>query len=149
MQREKLAIALAEGMTIEEAAAEAGIGRTLAVELKADPAFQQKIKDIRTGMVQAMLGTLTSGGRRAACVLLKLIEPEADGIPNPPHVRHSAARTLIESGFKARQEADFEERLRAVEERAGLRPASTPPEEAAREPAAEGPTAEPAAPAGQ
>ncbi len=108
---DRLALALAEGDTVQDAAEKAGIGRTTAYRRLADPAFRQRIHALRGGMIGDAVGRMAAGMSEAAGVLRELLKAESEA------VRLSAARSLLDIGVKLRQAVDTEERLAAVESR--------------------------------
>lgn len=106
-----LAVALAAGKTAQEAAAAAGLSERTASRRQADPAFRQKVTDLRAQMVGRALGTLADGMAAAARTLRDLLEWESGA------VRLGAARSLLELGAKLRDSVELEERVRQLEER--------------------------------
>lgn len=114
-----LALALASGRTLRDAAAAAGVAERTATRRWADPAFRRRVAGLRADMVGRALGHLADGMSEAADVLRQLL---AAG--TPPAVRLGACRALLELGVRLRESVELEERLRALEERHG--PESTP-----------------------
>ncbi len=66
-------------------------------------------------MFQRTAATLTAAGSEAVRTLLELLKS-----PNPPATRLGAARSVLEMGMKAREFAELEERLAALEGQAEL-----------------------------
>ena len=108
----QLLMALACGVTVENAARQAGISPATAYRRLADPAFLQRLRALRGDMVQRTAGTLTAASGESVRTLLELQKPSA-----PPAVRLGAARSVLEIGIKMREAADLEERLTALERR--------------------------------
>jgi len=101
--------ALSAGKSIEGAAQEAGVSyNTVARRLK-DPRFKAKLAAVQAGMVERAAQALTAASAKAINTLAELI----DGAPAP--VRLGAARTMLEMAFRARESAELEARLAAVE----------------------------------
>jgi hypothetical protein len=112
-ENDLLALALAEGETVQAAAVKAGIGRTTAYRRLADPAFKQRIQTMRGDMIEQALGRMANSMSEAADVLRDLLKAESES------VRLSAARTLLDLGAKLREAVELEERLSSLE--SGLR----------------------------
>jgi hypothetical protein len=105
-----LLLALACGATIEAAAAKAGVSESTAHRRLADPAFRQRLQEVRSEMVQRTAGMLTAAAGEAVNTLLELQKGTV------PHAsRLGAARSVLEIGIKMRESADLEARLAAVE----------------------------------
>ena len=98
-----LALALAAGDSIAEAAAKAGMGERTAYRWLADPALRQRIQTLRGDMVGRALGRMAAGMTEAADVLRAL--------------RLGAARSLLDLGVKLREAVELEKRMQALEER--------------------------------
>jgi hypothetical protein len=111
----QLLMALACGVTVENAARQAGISPATAYRRLADPDFVQRLRALRADMVQRTAGTLTAASGESVRTLLELQKPSA-----PPAVRLGAARSVLEIGIKMREAADLEERLSALEQQLGL-----------------------------
>jgi hypothetical protein len=110
---DRLALALASGKTIREAAADAGVSERTAHRRAADPAFRERVSGLRAGMVSAAAGKLADGMTQAATVLLGLMaDPD-------PAIRFKAAAKVIELGVRVREAADLDaevDRLREAVE---------------------------------
>ena len=105
-------LALACGATVEAAARQCDLSeRTVYRRLK-DPAFQARLKQLRTDMVRRTAGMLTAAAGEAVRTLLALQKE-----PAPPAVRLGAARAVLEIGFKIRELAELEADVRALEEK--------------------------------
>jgi hypothetical protein len=110
-------MALACGVTVENAARQAGISPSTAYRRLADPAFRQRLQQLRGDMVSRTAGTLTAAASEAVRTLLELLKSTASAA-----VRLSAARAVLEMGMKVREAADIEERLSALEGQVGAGP---------------------------
>jgi hypothetical protein len=109
---EALAVALATGRTLRDAAAGVGIAERTAARRWADPAFRRRVGELRGDMVARSLGRLADHMSDAAEVLHQLLAAESES------VRLGAARSLLELGVKLRESVELEERLQALEARA-------------------------------
>jgi len=87
---ELLVLALARGLTVEQAAAEAGVSPRTAHRRLADPAFRPRIAAAQGKAVAQAIGLLADGTIEAARVLRELLGQEQ------PAVRLNAARTLLQ-----------------------------------------------------
>ncbi len=107
---EALALAVASGQTLRDAAAAAGIGERTATRRWADPAFRRRVGELRGDMVGAAAGRMADGMAEAADVLRALLD---DG--TTPAVRLRAARSMLELGVNLRESVELEGRLAALE----------------------------------
>jgi len=110
-----LLLVLACGATVENAARQCGLCERTIYRRLEDPAFAQRLKQLRADMVQRTAGSLTAASGESVRTLLELQKPSA-----PPAVRLGAARSVLEIGIKMREAADLEERLSALEQQLGV-----------------------------
>jgi hypothetical protein len=111
---EQLLMALACGATVDNAARQAGISPATAYRRLADPAFGQRLQQLRDDMVSRTAATLTAAASEAVRTLLELLKN-----PTSSAVRLAAARAVLEIGMKLRERADLEVRLAALEQQMG------------------------------
>jgi hypothetical protein len=104
-----LALALAAGQTVRDAAVTAGLGERTATRRWADPAFRQRVVDLRTEAVQRATAKMGDTMVEAVDVLRQLLAAESDS------VRLGACRVVLEHGTKLRELIDHEDRLEALE----------------------------------
>src|SRR5436309_1649748 len=71
---DKLALALARGMTRADAAKEAGMGLRTAYTRLSDPAFRQLVSDHRKRLLDEAAGLLADATGEAVAVLRKLLK---------------------------------------------------------------------------
>lgn len=109
---EALALALACGATVEQAAQKAGVSARTAHRRLVDPAFTRRVHSARGDMAQRAGGLLTGAAMESIKTLLELRRP-----PAPPAVRLGAARAVLEFGLRVREAAELEARLAALEVR--------------------------------
>lgn len=114
-----LALALASGQTVRDAAAAAGIGERTATRRLADPDFRRHVADLRADMVQRALGRMADGMADAAATLRMLLKAEGES------VRLGAARSILELGNKLRESVELEQRLADLEQRLADQPGAT------------------------
>ena len=108
---ELLAARLAAGLTVRDAAAELGIGEKTAHRRLADPAFRQRIAELRREMTARAIGQLADGMTHAVDELRRLATSANEGI------RLRACIALLNHGLQAAALADLEERIQAIESR--------------------------------
>ncbi|HYT92365.1 MAG TPA: hypothetical protein VEL76_26865 [Gemmataceae bacterium] len=108
---EALALAVATGQTLRDAAQAVGIGERTAARRWADAAFRQRVAQLRGDLVQRSLGRVADGMAEAADVLRQSLAAESE------NVRLGAARSLLELGVKLRENVELEARLQALEQR--------------------------------
>ena len=106
-----LAVALASGLTQEQAARQAGVSERTVTRRLADPAFRQQVAEARAETVSRTAARLTAGGLAATTALLRLLSAESES------VRLGAARAILDLGTKMREAGELEERLARLEER--------------------------------
>jgi hypothetical protein len=106
---EALALAVASGQTLRDAAAATGIGERTATRRCADPAFRRRVAELRGSMVQLALGRMADGMAEAADKPRQLLAADSES------VRLGAARALLELGVKLRESVELAERLDALE----------------------------------
>jgi hypothetical protein len=104
-----LALALAGGQTVRDAAAAAGLGERTATRRVADPEFRLRVAELRAEMVARATGQLADGMAAAVATLRRLLDAKSESI------QLGAARTLLELGQKLRESVELEGRLAAVE----------------------------------
>jgi hypothetical protein len=109
--------ALACGATVDNAARSAGIGLSTAHRRLKDPAFRQRLQQVRADIVQRTTGALTAAATEAVKTLLTLQQPTVS-----PAVRLGAARAILEIGTRLRDSTELAERIQAIEEQLGNYP---------------------------
>ena len=109
----QLLLALACGVTVENAARQAGISPSTVYRRLADADFRRRLQALQRDMVSRTAGTLTAAASEAVRTLLELQKSSASDA-----VRLGAARAVLEMGMKIRESADLEERLAALEKAA-------------------------------
>jgi AcrR family transcriptional regulator len=110
--RELVATGLAAGTPVNQIAAANGLTERTIYNWLRESEFRARVNELRNRAVENAISLLASNMSLAAQTLVALL---ADS--TPPANRVQAARTLLEMAFKAREVVEFEERLRAVEER--------------------------------
>lgn len=108
-----LVLALACGLSAEQAARQAGVSVSTAYRRLDDPAFRARLDDLRRDMLARAAAMLTAAAVEAVRTLADLLKPA-----NGPSVRLNAARSVLEHGVKLRALVEVEERLADLEQRA-------------------------------
>ena len=106
-----LALALAAGQSVRDAATSAGVSERTAFRRLADPEFAAQVAALRADMIRTAAGRLAAGMTDAADVLRALLTND------DPHVRHKAAVKLLEVGTKVVELADLQRRVDDLERR--------------------------------
>jgi len=105
-----LLLALAQGLSVPKAAAKAGLSERTAYRRLQDPDFKARVTRARAEMVERALGQLSAGTAEAAFVLRKLLRGADD------RVKLGAAKAILDSQLKLRNEIDLAERVATLEE---------------------------------
>lgn len=111
--QDALALALASGQSIRDAAAAAGLAERTATRRVADPAFRQRVAGLRSDMLARAAGQIAEGMVQAVTTLRQLLSAKSES------VRLAAARSILEIGPKLHESVNLDERLREVEGRIG------------------------------
>jgi hypothetical protein len=111
---EALALALAAGATVQDAAQAAGLSPATAYRRLAAEAFKARVRELRAEMTGRALGRMTDGLVEAADRLLELVRSADE------RVALGAARSVLEFAPRLRQSEELEREVeglrRAVEE---------------------------------
>jgi hypothetical protein len=104
-----LALTIASGTSIADAAVKVGVGRTTIYRKLENPDFARLVCEFRDKLIAVALGRIADNLTRAADALAGLLDaPE-------PYIRIRAARALFSMGIRLRDSIDLTTRLRAVE----------------------------------
>jgi hypothetical protein len=110
-----LALALASGTSISDAAHQAGIDRRTVYRKLENPAFARQVAEFRDRLIGTALGRVADAMTRGADVLAQMLDSPQD------HIRIRAARALISLGLRLRDSVDLTARMREVEHELGRR----------------------------
>jgi hypothetical protein len=109
---ETLLVALACGLSIEQAAKQTGISaRTIHRRLE-DVAFQARLDVLRHDMLCRSSAMLTAAGIESVRTLVDLLKPS-----QPAMTRLSAAKSILDLGVKLRSLVEVEFRMQELENR--------------------------------
>jgi hypothetical protein len=104
-----LALALATGQTLRDGAAAVGVGERTAYRRWTDPAFRQRVADLRGELVGRAVGRMADGMAEAAEVLRRLLAAKSEA------VRLGACRSMLEIGVKLSESVELRARIEALE----------------------------------
>lgn len=110
-----LALQLAGGRTIVEAAELAGVHERTARRWLDDAKFRAKVQDLRGRMIDVAAGKLAAGMGAAADVLVDVTAGRLFGKAADRRVR--AARSLLEFGLRVKELTELEKQLAELTER--------------------------------
>jgi hypothetical protein len=111
-RQEAAALALAAGLTIDQAAKKSGAGgRTIRTWLHDQPAFPRRVTELRAEMTSLALGRLVDGMGLAADTLRALLKAKSET------VKLGAARAMLELGVKLRESVELVQRIADLEAR--------------------------------
>ena len=108
-----LVLGLARGLTVRQAAGEAGFGERTAHRRLADPEFRLRVSAVRGQLMERAGGRLIDASTKAVDVLRKLLDSDADT------TRLAAARTILQQTVALRTAAELEHRITRLEQREG------------------------------
>jgi hypothetical protein len=106
-----LAVALAAGRTLTEAAQAAGVSERTARRRWADADFRRRVSDLRGELMAEAAGRLAGSMTRAADRLAELVESKED------RTALAAAKAILGLGLLAREKLDNEALVRELQER--------------------------------
>jgi hypothetical protein len=107
---ELLAMHVASGSTIRAAAESCGCSERHAYRISADPAFRQRVSDLRSEMTNAALGELSAAASQAVATLRELLSGE-----NEPSVRMNAAKAILNALGPLSELSEVLQRLELLE----------------------------------
>jgi len=106
----EVATLVATGMSLPEAAKQAGISIDTARKYAKEPAFKEQVNELRTQRVEIVYAHAIEGSVEAIETLRRCM-----GANNPPAVQVAAARAMLATVSNTRDSLEFRERLLAVE----------------------------------
>lgn len=110
-RNDRLILKLAQGLSVRDAAKEAGVSEPTAFRRLKEPDFIAELNRVRGELWDNALGKLTAGASKAVETLTELMT-EADS----DNVKLKAAQLILEQGSKLRESIEFEQRLAALEQ---------------------------------
>lgn len=110
-RRQALAVALARGRNVRQAAREAGYSERQAHRHLKNDEFRQLVTTLRARMVDRAIGLLVAASAAAITTLRKLLDNKS------PTVQLNAARSLLEQGIRYREHGELLDRVDELERR--------------------------------
>ena len=107
-----LVLALACGLSAEQAAKQSGVSPATVYRRLQDPAFRQRAEELRHEVLTRAAAMLTAAGVESVRTLADLLKPAC-----APAVRLNAARSILDLGVKLRSLVELEDRLLDLEHR--------------------------------
>jgi hypothetical protein len=115
-KQEAVALLLAAGKSVAEAASECGAGKRTVMEwLSSCPAMRRRVAEVRAELSAQALGKLSAAATKAAETLAELLADDSG------RTRLGAARAIIDGVLKMREQQDLADRLDAIEQRLAQR----------------------------
>jgi hypothetical protein len=114
-RQEVVALALAAGQSIPEAAASCRAGKRSVKRWLACAAFARRVHELRAEMIGRALGRMADGMTEAADTLRKLLKAESEA------VRLGASRSILELCVKLRESVELENRVVVLERHAAAK----------------------------
>jgi hypothetical protein len=105
-----LALLLAQGKTVTDAARESGVCERTVRRRLADPEFVRQVDAARAQLMEAALGELVDGLTQATKTLVNLLKSESD------QVKLGAVRTYLEASLRFREQVELSRRLGELEQ---------------------------------
>jgi hypothetical protein len=118
-RREAVALLLATGNSIRQAAAQSGVAARTISRWHLDDAFRLRVSHLRGEIFDRAVGRLTQVAGKAADTLVALLDSGDEGM------RFRAARAILEMVPQLRAGNELEQRLAALEAAEGLRPSGS------------------------
>ncbi len=112
-KRAALVLALARGLTVRQAAQEAGVGERTTHRRLDDPEFRRRVSAVRGELMERACGRLSDAATKAVDVLRELLDSDADT------TRLAAARTILQQTVALRTAAELEQRIARLEQNEG------------------------------
>jgi hypothetical protein len=104
-----LALALASGVSIPEAATQAEIDRRTVYRKLENPEFRRLVAEFRDRLIATALGRIADNMTRGADALAEMLDSPL------PHIRIRAIRTLFTLGIRLRDSVDLASSMREVQ----------------------------------
>jgi hypothetical protein len=114
-KQEAVALSLASGQSIVEAAASCRAGERTVKRWLDCAGFARRVHELRAEMVGRALGRMADGMTEAADTLRKLLKAESEA------VRLGSCRAMLELCVKLRESVELESRLAALERQAAAK----------------------------
>lgn len=107
---ERLAVLLASGRSIKDAATEIGCGSRTAYRHASRPAVKARVAELRGEITRQAVGTLTVAASQAAVTLTEMLDADFE-----PSVRLAAAKAILASVGPLSELGELRQRLSELE----------------------------------
>jgi len=105
-----LALSLAAGKKVREAAAEAGVAERTVYRRLGQPEFRQQITELRGRMIDSVVGQLSDAAITAFQKLCSLMDAASEP------VQLNAAKAILDQTIRMREFSEFDSRLMEMEQ---------------------------------
>jgi hypothetical protein len=109
VKKSLLALALASGTSVPDAATQFGVSRRTVERALAKPAFRRQVARLRGELIAGALGCMADNMTRAADRIARLLDSADEA------VSLRAARTLLSLGIRLRDSVDVTDRIQEIE----------------------------------
>ncbi|QDU39218.1 Helix-turn-helix domain of resolvase [Maioricimonas rarisocia] len=106
-----IALLVAAGQSVAAVAEQTGVSRRTIYRRLEQAEFRTRVRDLRADMVDQAAGYLSRTAVKAVRTMESLLDSDSDT------VRLGAARSILETGMRLRESAEFAQRLADVEAR--------------------------------
>ena len=106
---DNLTLALASGMTVEDAASKAGVSERTAYRRLDDPEFRRRVVELQAEVLGQAAGQLAQATIESVTTLRELLGASSD------HIRLNAARAILQNAVRLREATTIELRIQALE----------------------------------
>jgi hypothetical protein len=110
-RQERVALLIAAGRTVKDAAAEAGAGERTVYAWLADTGFRALVAELRGRLLDRAVGALTDAASQAAAVLRDLLTDPS------PQIRLRAALGILDAAVRTREHAELARQVAELEQR--------------------------------
>lgn len=108
-KRERVALALASGLSIRRAAKRCHVGTRTIFRWLENQDFRHRVHEVRTQLFHRAVGQMSRISSKAVSVLNRLLDSESE------RIRLTSARVILEVGIKARENLELAQRLDELE----------------------------------
>ena len=110
--REPLAVALAQGLKVREAAKQVGCSEAHAYTLSREPETRARVRELRDQVAQEIMGKISEPAVDAIATTVSIMQNVAED----SKVRLTASKTIMEWLFKFSEQYELRERLQQLEQ---------------------------------
>lgn len=115
---ELLAVRVAAGQKVRDAAPDVGCSETTAYRLNREPEFKQRVAQLRTEATAATVGKLSDAATKAVDKMVELLDT------GDPSVQLQAAKAILANVLTMSEQLELRQRLDEIESKSSLRAVS-------------------------